>query len=316
MAWNVVTTADPESARNYGLTNVVDHDQRYVLAEEYVDCVTALWDSWCDDAIVADRQSGKFLDLDKQRFNGFQSEHIKVGGPLNIPRGPQGHPVLVQAGASGPGRNLAARIADIVFTVGSSYDAATDFYQDLKKRAEDFGRQRENVLIMPGITPVVGSTEDEAKEKLERMNQAIDIDVALNGLQNFMPDIEFREFDLDKPLPDTLPMTQAQQSRQQLVLDMAKRENLTLRQLALRFAGTRGHNTVIGTPEKIADVMEEFFVGGACDGFNIMPHLFPDSFSDFTEHVVPVLQKRGLFRKEYNGPMLRDQLGLRRPELA
>ncbi len=316
VGWNVVTTADRESAANFGLDEVLDHDERYVRAEEYVDVVTALWDSWADDAIVRDRASGQWLDLTKQRFGGHTGQYLKVGGPLNVLRPPQGHPVLVQAGASGPGRDLAARIADIVFTAGTVKEQAIEFYDDLKARARRFGRDPAELLIMPGISPIVGSTEQEARDRLAQLNEGIEIDVAVQNLHNFMPDIGVDTMPLDEPVPETTRMTQAQQSRQKLAWDMARREGMTLRELALWFSGTRGHNTIAGTPEQIADCMEDFFADGACDGFNVMPMLFPDMFRDFAEQVVPVLQQRGLFREEYEGETLRDRLGLERPNLA
>jgi FMN-dependent oxidoreductase (nitrilotriacetate monooxygenase family) len=316
VGWNVVTTADAESAANYGLDKVLDHDERYVRAEEYVDVVTRLWDSWADDAVVRDRESGQWLDLGKQRFAGHEGKYLKVGGPLNVPRSPQGHPVLVQAGASGPGRDLAARIADIVFTAGTVKEQAVEFYKDLKARAVHFGRDPDGVKIMPGISPIVGSTEEEANRILTDLNAGIDIGVAVQNLQNFMPDIDIHGFALDEKVPEVTQMTQAQQSRQKLAWDMARREGLTMRELALWFSGTRGHNTVIGTPEQIADKMQDFFQSGGCDGFNVMPMLFPDVFRDFAEQVVPILQKRGLFREDYEGDTLRDHLGLDRPALA
>jgi len=316
IAWNIVTTADLESARNYGRDDVMDHDERYVRAEEYVDLVRALWDSWADDAIVSDREAGQWLDLSKQRFSGHEGKYLKVAGPLNVPRSPQGNPVLVQAGASGPGRNLAARVADVVFAAGTVKEQALEFYRDIKQRASGFGRNPEHVLIMPGISPIVGSSEEEAKRRLAELNEGIETGVAVQNLKNFMPDIDIDSFALDEPVPEISQMTQAQQSRQKLALDMARRENLTMRELALWFSGTRGHNTVAGTPEQIADVMEDLFCSQACDGFNVMPMLFPDMFRDFAEQVVPVLQKRGLFREDYAGDTLRDHLGLQRPALG
>lgn len=315
VAWNMVTTADEESALNFGLDQVLAHDERYVRADEYVQLVCDLWDSWADDAIVRDRQSGKWLDLDKLRFHGHQGRYLKVAGPLNVPRPPQGHPVLVQAGSSGPGRDLAARRADVVFTAGTIKQQAVEFYQDLKTRAKAFGRDPDKLLVMPGISPIVGSTEEEAKRRLAELNGGIEIDVAIESLHNFMPDLEIRRFPLDEPVPEIGEMTQAQQSRQKLAWEMARRESMTMRELALWFAGTRGHNTIIGSPEQIADRMEDFFQGG-CDGFNVMPMLFPDIFRDFAEQVVPELQRRGLFREEYEGTTLRENLGLPRPDLV
>ncbi|MCB2048510.1 MAG: LLM class flavin-dependent oxidoreductase [Novosphingobium sp.] len=314
VAWNIVTTADDESAANFGMDQVIGHDERYVRAEEYVRLVRDLWDSWADDAIVRDKASGKWLDLDKLRFHGHEGKYLKSAGPLNIPRPPQGHPVLVQAGSSGPGRDLAASQADVVFTAGTVKDQAIAFYDDMKARAKGFGRDPDQLLIMPGISPIVGSTEEEAKRRLTELNEGIEIDVAVESLHNFMPDIDIRQFDLDRPVPEINEMTQAQQSRQKLAWDMARREGMTMRELALWFSGTRGHNTIAGTPEQIADRMEDFFNGG-CDGFNVMPMLFPGIFRDFAEQVVPVLQKRGLFREDYEGTMLREHLGLPRPDL-
>lgn len=315
MAWNIVTTTDDESAANFGMDRVIGHDERYVRAEEYVRLVCDLWDSWADDAIVRDRSSGKWLDLDRLRFHGHEGKYLKSAGPLNIPRPPQGHPVLVQAGSSGPGRDLAARQADVVFTAGTVKDQAIEFHDDMKARARAVGRDPDHLLIMPGISPIVGSTEEEAKRRLAELNEGIEIEVAVENLHNFMPDIDFTRFALDEPVPEINEMTQAQQSRQKLAWDMARREGMTMRELALWFSGTRGHNTVVGTPEQIADRMEDFFRGG-CDGFNVMPMLLPDIFRDFAEQVVPVLQKRGLFREEYEGSTLRENLGLPRPDLA
>ena len=316
IGWNIVTTADAESAANFGLHQVLDHDERYVRAEEYVDVVTGLWDSWTDGAILNDRAGGQWLDLEKQRFHGHTGHYLKVGGPLNVPRPPQGHPVLVQAGASGPGRDLAARVADVVFTAGTVKEQAVEFYADLKARAKGFGRNPDDILIMPGISPIVGSTEEEAKRQLVELNEGIEIDVAVQNLHNFMPDIGVSDMALDAPVPEITKVTQAQQSRQALAWEMARREGMTLRELALWFSGTRGHNAIAGTPEQIADRMADLFASGGCDGFNVMPMLLPDMFRDFAEHVVPVLQKRGWFRQEYEGTTLRDRLGLTRPELA
>ena len=308
--WNIVTTADVDSARNFGVERPA-HDDRYKMAEEFVDVVRGLWDSWEDDAFVRDRASGLYFDPQKVHFLDHVGTYFKSRGPLNLPRSPQGHPVLVQAGSSGVGRDLAARVADVVFTAQNALADRIAFYSDLKKRAATFGRAPSEVLIMPGISPVVAATEAEARTKLSRLNALIDPDVALATLGNFMVDIDLRKFRLDEPLPE-IPETEGNQSRQALALKMARRENMTLRQLALWFAGTRGHWMPIGTAGQIVDQMEECFDSYGADGFNIMPLTFPSTFHDFVTFVVPELQRRGRFRIEYEGTTLRDHLGLPR----
>jgi FMN-dependent oxidoreductase (nitrilotriacetate monooxygenase family) len=311
-AWNIVTTADPESARNYGLEDVPPHDGRYARAEEYVDVVRKLWDSWADDAVIADQQAALYTDPAKLYFRPHKGEYFKVGGPLNLPRPPQGHPVLIQAGASGVGRELAARVADVVFTVAPTLDDAAAFYRDLKAGAVRYGRSPDDILIMPGISPVVGASEAEALAKLDRLNELIDTETAVGAIQGFMPDVDLSGVPLDEPLRD-LPPTEGNQSRRQVVLDIARRENLTFRQVARRMTGSRGHTQIYGTPAQIADKMQEYLECDAADGFNIMPPLFPTFFREFVEQVVPELQRRGIFRTEYEGGTLRENLGLKRP---
>ena len=274
----------------------------------------ALWDSWTDDAIVRDQAAGRYFDRRGLAFRGWNGRFFRVGGPLNLPRPPQGHPVIIQAGASGPGRSLASRIADVVFTASNTVDDAVRFYDDVKQRAVAHGRSPEAVLVMPGLSPVVGRSESEAREKLERLHAGIDVGVAVATLQNFMPDVDLREVALDAPLPE-LPLTEGNQSRQRLAFDLARRDGLSLRQLALRFAGTRGHWCVAGTASQVADQMEALFQAGGADGFNVMPPLFPDMLADFTREVVPELQRRGLFRTEYEASTLRGHLGLERRPL-
>jgi N-acetyl-S-(2-succino)cysteine monooxygenase len=310
--WNIVTTADVDSAHNFGIERPA-HDDRYKIAEEFVDVVRGLWDSWDDDAFVRDRDAGLYFDPAKVHALNHVGEYFKVRGPLNLPRSPQGQPILVQAGSSGVGRDLAARVADVVFTAHPGLPERIDFYSDLKARAASFGRAAEDVLIMPGISPVVAGSASEARGKLDYLNSLIDPDLALATLGNFMVDVDLRQFELDEPLPD-IPQTEGNQSRQQLALDMARRENMTLRQLASWFAGTRGHWMPIGTAEQIADQMEECFDAYGADGFNVMPVTLPGTFDDFTSLVIPELQRRGRFRLDYSGSTLREHLGLRRPE--
>jgi FMN-dependent oxidoreductase (nitrilotriacetate monooxygenase family) len=309
--WNIVTTADVDSAHNYGIERPV-HDERYVIAEEFVDIVRGLWDSWDDDAFVRDRATGLYFDPAKVHVLDHVGKYFKVRGPLNLPRSPQGQPVLVQAGSSGVGRDLAARVADVVFTAQTSLADRLSFYSDVKARAASFGRAPKDVLIMPGISPVVAETEAAAKEKLSKLNSLIDAELALGTLGNFMVDIDLRKFPLDEVLPE-IQQTEGNQSRQQLALQMARRENMTLRQLAAWFSGTRGHWMPVGTAEQIANQMEECYDAYGADGFNIMPVTLPGTFEDFTRLVVPELQRRGRFRTEYRGSTLRDHLGLSRP---
>lgn len=311
--WNIVTSADVESGQNYGVERPA-HDERYKIAEEFVDVVRGLWDSWDDDAFVRDRAAGVYFDQQKLHVLNHTGKYFKSRGPLNLPRSPQGHPVLVQAGSSGVGRDLAARVADVIFTAQTLLSDRIEFYRDLKQRANRFGRTPEQVLIMPGISPIVAASEAQGKQKLARLNALIDIDNALGTLANFMVDVDLRRFPLDELLPQ-IPETEGNQSRQALALKMARREQMTLRELALWFSGTRGHWMPVGTPAQIADQMEECFDNYGCDGFNVMPATFPGAFEDFTKLVVPELQKRGRFRLDYSGTTLREHLGLKRPDL-
>lgn len=308
-AWNIVTAHQAGAALNYGIADF-SHTERYRRAEEYVDVVRGLWDSWEDDAFERDRETGRYFDPEKVQRLNHKGRYYAVRGPLNLPRSPQGHPVLIQAGQSGPGMDLAARVADIVFTAHQSQADAIAYYADIKKRAGRFGRSADAVIVLPGITPILGSTQEEAERKKDELRALIDIDVAMEMLSIFVPSV--RGYPLDDPFPD-LPETEGNQSRQKLVVDMARRGNMTLREAAIAFASARGHWLVAGTPEQIADEMEDCFIRHGCDGFNLTPSIFPGGLVDFVDHVLPILRKRGRFRDEYEGPMLRDQLGVARP---
>ncbi len=311
-AWNIVTTSYARTANNFSKSHP-EHDERYAVAEEFVDVVRGLWDSWDDDAFIKNKDSGVYADPSKVHLLDHQGKYYSVKGPLNIPRSPQGHPILIQAGSSGPGQDLAARTADVVFTAQQSLPEAQAFYKSLKTRVEKFGRHADSVAVMPGFLPVIGRTREEAAEKLAELDKWTD-------LKNAMPLLEERmghslaEYDPDGPLPD-LPISDQLRSRAELLTAAARRENLTIRQLALRVAAGRGHHIVLGTPVEIADRMQEWFDGRAADGFNVMPPFFPEGLEDFTQLVVPILQERGLFRTEYSGTTLRDHLGLTRPAL-
>lgn len=310
--WNLVTSATDLEALNFGRERHFEHGDRYQRAEEFIDVVKGLWDSFEDDAFVQDKASGVFFQPDKLHVLGHLGEHFRVRGPLNIPRTPQGYPVLIQAGSSEPGKVLAARTAEVVFTAQQTLGNAQAFYADVKGRLAGYGRQADELKIMPGISPVIGRTQSEAEDKYQQLQDLLDPRVGLGLLAGMAGGFDLSEYDLDGPLPE-LPPSNSMQSRQALFVDLARRENLSIRQLYLKIAGARGHHTVIGTPTTIADTLEQWFVEQAADGFNIMPPFLPEGLDDFVEGVVPLLQQRGLFRREYSGSTLREHLGLRRP---
>ncbi|MGN8170958.1 MULTISPECIES: LLM class flavin-dependent oxidoreductase [Agrobacterium] len=312
-AWNIVTTSYARTANNFSKSHPA-HDERYAVAEEFVDVVRGLWDSWDDDAFIKDKQSGIYADPNKVHMLDHQGQYYSVKGPLNIPRSPQGHPILIQAGSSGPGQDLAARTADVVFTAQQSLAEAQGFYKSLKSRVEKFGRPADAVAIMPGFLPVIGRTSKEAAEKLAELDQWTELKSAMPLLEERIGH-SLADYDPDGPLPD-LPISDQLRSRAELLTALARRENLTIRQLALRVAAGRGHHIVLGTPVDVADRMQEWFETRAADGFNVMPPFFPEGLEDFTQLVVPILQERGLFRTDYTGSTLRDHLGLARPALT
>lgn len=310
--WNLVTSSDPDAAYNFGHDAQILHGDRYERAEEFADVVLGLWDSFEDDTFIRDKQSGRYFDPQKLHRLDHIGRHFKVRGPLNIPRSPQGRPVVVQAGASEPGKELAARTAEAIFAAQITLEEAVAFYADVKGRLAKFGRSHGDLKILPGIFPVVGRTELEAQEKFEALQTLIQPEVGLNLISQ-LSGVDLSSYPLDGPVPDNPPATNAGKSRQALVLDLARRENLSIRQLYLRIAGARGHWQVVGTPVQIADVLEERFENYGADGFNIMAPLMPGGLADFIELVVPELRRRGLFRTEYEGATLRDNLGLKRP---
>lgn len=309
--WNIVTSAGEAEARLFGIERPA-HRDRYERATEFVEVVTKLWDSWEDDAILADRERGVFADTDRIHAIEHHGRHLKVQGPLNIARPPQGHPLLVQAGSSEAGKEFAARFAEAVFTAQQTLADAQAFYADLKSRLDRYGREPGQLKVLPGISPIIGSTEDEARRLERELEELIVPAYGISQLSTLVG-IDVAESDLDRPLPEVPTHTEGQQSRLKLVTDLAQRENLTVRQLIGRLAGGRGHRVVAGTPEQIADQIQLWFESGAADGFNVMaPHL-PGGLEAFVDHVVPVLQERGLFRTEYETGTLRDRYGLPRP---
>ncbi|KAA3507459.1 NtaA/DmoA family FMN-dependent monooxygenase [Agrobacterium vitis] len=312
-AWNIVTTSYARTANNFSKSHP-GHDERYAVAEEFVDVVRGLWDSWDDDAFIKDKQNGIYADPNKVHLLDHTGKYFSVKGPLNIPRSPQGHPILIQAGSSGPGQDLAARTADVVFTAQQSLDEAQAFYKSLKDRVTGFGRHPDDVAVMPGFLPVIGRTAREAADKLAELDQWTELKSAMPLLEERIGH-SLADYDPDGPLPD-LPISDQLRSRAELLTALARRESLTIRQLALRVAAGRGHHIVLGTPEDIADRMQQWFETRAADGFNIMPPFFPEGLEDFTRLVVPILQERGLFRTDYSGVTLRDHLGVSRPNLS
>ena len=304
--WNLVTSADTDAAFNYSRDAIVTHADRYSRAEEFVDVVTGLWDTAEDDAYLRDRETGQYFDPDKLHPLDHRGAHFQVKGPLNIARPPQGHPVVVQAGSSEPGKELAARTAEAIFTAQQTLEDAVQFYADLKGRLAKYGRSADDVKILPGVFPVVARTRAEAQAKFDQLQELIDPVVGLDLLSGLA---------IDAPVPE-VPDTEGGKSRRALFLDLAARENLTIRQLYLRVAGARGHWQVVGSVEDVADALEERFVNYGADGFNIMSPILPTGLTDFVELVVPELRRRGLFRTDYSGSTLREHLGLKRPGVA
>lgn len=312
-AWNVVTTGADVSA-NFGLDRHPDHSLRYQRAEEFLSVVKALWDSYEDDAFVRDRDSGIYVDVDKVHEVEHAGAFFNVRGLLNVGRPPQGHPVIVQAGASEAGRDLAARTAEVIFTANLTLADAQSFYGDVKGRLARFGRSPEQLLIMPGIFPVLGGTEAEARDNYEYIQSLIHPETAWNILRRRYEGIDISGYSLDDIAPPLPADTNGNKSRLKLVTDYLERERPTLRDLYRTFATARGHRVVVGTPEQIADGIQEWFEHGAADGFNVMPPILPTGLTDFVDQVVPILHRRGLFRTEYEGATLRENLGLDRPE--
>lgn len=309
--WNVVTSANPAEAFNFGRDEHVEHDERYRRAWEFVGVVRGLWDSWEDDAFIRDKTSGRYLNPDKMHVLDHNGKYFKVRGPLNVARSPQGQPVIVQAGSSDVGRGLAAGVAEVVFTAHQNLADAQAFYNDIKSRAADCGRDPEHVKIMPGVFVTVGGSRQEADDKYQALQELIDPTIALAHLSTFIK-FDLSAYPPDGPVPD-LPESVTISSRPAMLLRFARENKLTIRQLAVHIAGSRGHWTLIGTATEIADQLEEWFLKRGADGFNYMPPLLPGSLNDFVTLVVPELQRRGIYRSGYEGHTLRENLGLPRP---
>jgi alkanesulfonate monooxygenase len=308
--WNIVTTSNPDAALNFGLDEHVEHDERYRRAREFYEVVTGLWDSWADDAFVRNVDDGIYFDPGKMHVLDHKGEHLSVRGPLNIARPIQGWPVIVQAGASEAGRQLAAETAEAVFTAQSDLAAGRQFYADVKGRMPKLGRSPDHMKILPACLVVVGDTVEEARAKRAKLDSLVHYANAIGSLSIALGH-DASKFDPDRPLPE-IPESNASKSGRQRTIDLARRENLTVRQLAQRLGGYAGL-AMVGTPATIADEMEAWFDGGGCDGFTVMFPYLPAGLDDFVNRVVPELQRRGLFRHEYEGATLRENLGLPRP---
>ena len=313
--WNIVTSAGADEAANFGLLDRPDHAVRYQRADEFLTVAKALWDSWENEATLGDKTAGRYADPARLHAVNHVGEHFRVAGPLNVERPPQGYPLLVQAGSSEDGKNFAARHAEAIFTAHQTFERAADFYDDVKGRARAIGRDPDSLLVLPGIVPFIGSTEQEALDLAQSFDELRIPEFGLRQLAwNFETDPSV--FDLDGPLPDFIlarPRLEGSQSRSDLIIELAVRENLTVREILSRLGGGRGHFTFVGTPDQVADTIISWFEGGAADGFNIMAPALPSGLEAFIEHVLPILRSKGLFREEYQGWTLRQHYGLALP---
>ena len=308
--WNVVTTSNPDAALNFGREDHMEHDERYRRAREFHQVVTGLWDSWADDAWLRDQESGLFFDPSKLHTLDHKGEFLSVRGPLNIARPVQGWPVIVQAGASEAGRQLAAETAEVIFGSSRTVEDGRAFYADVKGRMRALGRGADELKVLPGVLVVVGGTEAEARAKKAELDSLVHADSGIPNL-SIRLGVDASGFDLDAPLPE-IPVTNQSQSGQAALVALAQRDKLTVRQLAQLVGGYAGLQ-MVGTAEQIADQMQEWLQTEASDGFNVMFPTVPAGLDDFVAQVVPELQRRGLFRTEYEGSTLREHLGLRRP---
>lgn len=317
IGWNIVTSWLATAAANFGRDEPLAHAERYARAEEYLEVVKGLWDSWAHDAIIDDRATGRYAKSDGIRPISFEGRYYKVRGPLNLPRSVQGRPVLVQAGSSETGRAFAARHGEAIFTAQLEKRAAQEFYADIKSRAREAGRMPDQILILPGLSPLLAGTEAEAQKLADELMALADPEVGRKRLSSRFGGYDLSHLPLDKtlsphdfPAPDTV---EAARSRTQVIIDLVRRHEPTLRQLLAMLAGARGHHTFVGTPDQLADLMTEWVSEGAADGFNVMPPVLPWMLDVFVDEVIPILQRRGLFRTAYEGRTLRSHYGLSEP---
>ena len=313
--WNIVTTADMPSARNFGLDAVPDHGGRYARAGEFAQVVKDLWNSWEDDALIGDKAHGRFIDTDKVHPIAHRGAHFAVQGPFNLPRTPQGQPLLVQAGGSGDGRELAARHAEAVFSAAHTLEESLAYSRAVNERAAALGRGPHAVKILPGLATIIGATEADALRRRDELVDMIPWRYSLTRLAGILG-LPVERLDLDKPLPPDIALPNGGNGNHtffQATLSLVQGKPHTVRDLIRALAGGGGHRVLVGTPEQIADEIERWFKAGAADGFNLMPDALPSGLQDFVDGVVPLLQQRGLFRREYVGKTLRSHFGLGHP---
>ena len=318
IGWNIVTSWSAPAAKNFGYDTQISHDDRYARADEFMEVAKGLWDSWSDDAVTNDKHSGKYIRDGSSRSIDYKGQYYKVSGPLNISRGPQGRPVLVQAGSSDKGRIFASEHAEAVFTAHMQKETAKAFYSDLKSLVRATGRNPSQCLILPGLSPVIAETEKQAQQYSDELNGLTNTMEGLNRLSSRFGGADFKHLPLDVPLskedfPDPSTVESAR-SRTEVILGVVEKDKLTLRELLSKMAGARGHYVVAGTPEKIADLIFDWFTDGVADGINLMPPVLPKMLDIFIDQVIPILQKKGIFRTEYKGDTLRAHYGLNRPE--
>ncbi|OOV80365.1 MULTISPECIES: LLM class flavin-dependent oxidoreductase [unclassified Acinetobacter] len=313
-AWNVVTTASADAAKNFNIQQHPEPKERYERADEFIEVTQKLWDSWEDDTFHYNKETGQFFDARKQHQPNHQGKYYQVLGALNVSRPPQGYPVIVQAGQSEDGRELAGKYAEVIFTAQQNLADAQAFYRDVKNRLVKYGRHADDLKIMPGVSIFVAKTAQEAQEKYDFLNSLIHPEVGLSLLSALAGGINLAKFDLDAPFPKIEDADINFSSRQQMMIDIARKHNFSIRQLYQYIASARGHWTLIGTPEQVVDQLQEWFENDAADGFNVLPPTTPAGLNDFVDLIVPELQRRGLFRTAYEGKTLRENLGLKRPE--
>ncbi|MBG92540.1 MAG: LLM class flavin-dependent oxidoreductase [Chloroflexi bacterium] len=318
VAWNIVTTSSAEAATNYSANPQAGIEERYERADEFMTVVNSLWDSWAADAVLDDRLRGQYTRPGRIVPIDHHGDFYDVSGPLTVPRGPQGRPVHVQAGSSEPGRAFAAKHGEAIFTAVLEKTTAQDFYRDIKSRVISQGRSPDQCVIMPGLSPVIASTEAQAHQYVRELDELGNIDTGLKRLSVAFGGIDLSHIDLDRTLvPDDFPDPETLQggvSRPKLIVDLIRNEQPTLRQLLSKLSGARGHYTFAGTAEQVADLMEDWINDKAADGFNLMPPVLPEMFDIFIAEVIPLLQQRGIFRTHYEGVTLRDHYGLMYPD--